>query len=121
MMADESAEWMAEMFNALTSQQISRNKNFSAFSSRWSKQVLRRFRTIRALIREAERLAEVPGTTCWVGEDERGLVFNLDCPRMRYRRSVVLYGFEWEWLGQQSCVQALLSAKSLEAGATPTQ
>ena len=114
-MKEERVEWMRNLFNALTSQTISRNRHFAAFSSGGAKQVLRRFRTIRALIREADRLAPVPGTRCWVSRHHGGMTFHLECPPLQYRHAVDLYQHEWEWLGGHESVQALLSVKPLEA------
>ena len=111
---EERAEWMRQFFNALTSKQISRNKNFAAFSSGWARFVHHRFRVMDALKSEAEKLGQIPGTTCWVTEEEGDLFFHLNCPRMHYKRVVALEGYEWDWLGQQSGVQALLDVKYLE-------
>lgn len=110
---EERAEWMRHFFKALTSKQISRNKNFAAFAHGWARLVHHRFRVVDALRSEAERLADIPGTSCWVTEEGGELFFHLQCPRMHYKRIVALEGYEWEWLGQQSGVQALLEMKSL--------
>jgi len=113
---EEKTEWMRNMFTALTSKQISRNKNFSLFASGWQKQVFRRFRIVCALQREAERLAQVPGSQCWVDHNSEGLQFHLDCPALRYSRVVPLQNYEWEWLGQQRGVREMLTSESLEGG-----
>ena len=107
-------EWTRQLFKALTSKQISRNKNLATFSRGWSKLVHKRFQVVEALRREVDRLAEIPGSSCWVSKEEDGLLFHLKCPRMHYKRVVSLQGHEWEWLGKQNGVQALLNMKSLE-------
>lgn len=111
---EERAEWMRNLFKALTSKQISRNKNFATFSRGWSRLVHKRYQVVAALKQETERLGKIPGTSCWVSEDDSELFFHLDCPRMQYSRKIALQGYEWEWLGQQSSVQTLLKAKRLE-------
>ncbi len=110
---EEKSEWMRQFFKALTSKQISRNKDFAAFSHGWARFVHRRFRVIDALRGEAEKLAKIPGTTCWITENEGALFFHLRCPRMHYRRKIALQNYEWEWLGQQDGIQSLLEVKSL--------
>ncbi len=112
---EERAEWMRNLFKALTSKQISRNKNFATFSRGWSRLVHHRYRVVEALKREADRLAEIPGTSCWVSETEGELFFHLQCPRMQYMRKVALQGYEWEWLGQQRSVQSMLKVKALDS------
>ena len=111
---EEQLEWMRQLFKALTSKQISRNRNFAAFSQGWSKLVHQRFQVVEALNREVDRLGRIPGTSCWVSENDEGLLFHLQCPRMYYKREVLLQGYEWEWLGKQNGVQALLNMKSLD-------
>ena len=111
---EERTEWMRHLFNALTSKQISRNRHFATFSKGWSRLVHKRYRAVDALRNEADRLARIPGTSCWVSENEGKLYFHLQCPRLHYERVVALLGYEWEWLGQQSSIQALLKVKSLE-------
>jgi hypothetical protein len=111
---EERTEWMRHFFKALTSKKISRNKNFAAFTKGWARFVHRRYRVMDALRSEVERLGRIPGTTCWVSEENGGLYFHLQCPRMHYKRIIALEGYEWEWLGQQSGVQALLDVKLLE-------
>ena len=112
---EERTEWMRQFFKALTSKEISRNKNFTAFAGGWARFVHRRFRVMDALRGEAEKLALIPGTTCWITEKEGDLYFHLKCPRMHYQRIVALQSYEWEWLGQQSGVQALLDMKLLKS------
>ena len=112
---EERAEWMRHLFKALTTKQISRNKNFATFTKGWSRLVHKRYRVVEALRSEADRLGRIPGTSCWVSESEGELYFHLQCPKMRYKRVVALNGYEWEWLGQQSSIQALLRVKSLES------
>lgn len=112
---EERTEWMRHLFKALTSKQVSRNKNFAAFTNGWSRLVHHRYQVVEALRHEAERLAHIPGTSCWVSEDNGELQFHLQCPRMHYKRVVVLSGYEWEWLGRQSSVQGLLRVKSLQS------
>ena len=111
---EERAEWMRNLFKALTSKQISRNKNFATFSRGWSRLVHKRYKVMEALKEETDRLAKIPGTSCRVSEDSGELVFHLDCPRMQYSRKVALHGYEWEWLGEQSSVQSLLEVNALE-------
>jgi len=115
-MNEEKNEWTRNLFNALTTKQVSRNKNFSLFTSGWRKQVFRRFRIVCALRREAERLGRIPGSRCWVDHNQDGLHFHLSCPSLKYRRIVPLNNHEWEWLGSQRCVQDLLTVDSLEGG-----
>ena len=108
--------WMRSLFGALTSKRLSRNKNFASFSTGWSRIVHRRFRIVRALKNEAERLEHIPGTHCWISKNGDGLLFHLYSPQLRYKREVALYGYEWDWLAQQRGVRALLSVKSLDTG-----
>ena len=115
-MGDEKNEWMRNMFTALSTKQISRNKNFTLLASGWHRQVFRRFRIVCALQREAERLSEIPGSQCWVNHDKDGLHFHLSCPALQYQRVVPLHSHEWEWLGRQRGVQDLLTSESLEGG-----
>lgn len=111
---EELIEWSRNLFQALATEKISRNKQFAYFSSGRPKAILARFRTVRALRQEAQRLGAIPGTYCWVGNNGNGLDFHLECPKMRYKRVVALNGFEWEWLGGQEGIQRLLVNKSLE-------
>lgn len=111
---EERAEWMRNLFKALTTKQISRNKNFATFSRSWSRLVHRRYKVVDALKQEADRLAKIPGTSCWVSGSEGELFFHMQCPRMQYARTVALHGYEWEWLGQQSGVQSILKVNALE-------
>lgn len=113
---EERTEWMRNLFKALTSKQVSRNRNFATFTRGWSRLVHKRYRVMDALKREADRLAEIPGTSCWVSENDGELFFHLQCPRMQYTRKVALHSYEWEWLGQQSSVQSLLKVNALECG-----
>ena len=107
---DERREWMKSLFEALTSKRLSRNKYFASFERGWAKIVHRRYRTVRALKAEAERLAGIPDSFCRVEPDPEGVRFFLHSPRMRYRRDVALFPHEWEWLNQQAEVQQLLCA-----------
>ena len=111
---EERTEWMRNLFKALTTKQISRNKNFATFSRGWSRQVHKRYQVVEALKREIDRLAKLPGTSCWVSQDSGKLFFHLECPRMQYARKIALHGYEWEWLGEQSSVQSLLKVNALE-------
>ena len=113
---EERTEWMRNMFNALTSKSISRNKNFNLFTSGWPRKVFYRFRTVCALQKEAERLAQIPGSRCWVEHRGEKLDFHLSCPSLLYERTVPLSSYEWDWLGRQEGIQALLTSDSLEGG-----
>ena len=118
---NEKNEWMEYFFNALTSKTITRNKNFDSFSNEWSKLVFKRFRTVCALKKDAERLVNIPGTFCRISRDHAGLLFQLECPRLRYRREVALQGFEWKWLGSHPVIQTLLEEQAIEQQAIEQQ
>lgn len=105
---DEQREWMRNLFEALTSKRLSRNKYFASFERGWAKVVHRRFRIVRALKVDAERLAGIPDSFCCVQTAAEGVQFSLHSPRMQYRREVVLFPHEWEWLHRQAEVQQLL-------------
>jgi|SRR5690349_4567238 len=105
---DERREWMRSLFEALTSKRLSRNKYFASFERGWAKVVHRRFRIVRALKVDAERLAGIPDSFCRVETAAEGVQFSLHSPRMRYRRDIVLLPHEWEWLHRQDGVQQLL-------------
>jgi hypothetical protein len=101
-------EWMRSLFEALTSKRLSRNKYFASFERGWAKVVHRRYRVVRALKMEAERLAGIPDSFCRVQPAAEGVHLSLHSPRMRYRRDVALFSHEWEWLNQQAEVRQLL-------------
>jgi len=105
---DERREWMRSLFEALTSKRLSRNKYFASFERGWAKVVHRRYRIVRALKVDAERLAGIPDSFCSVETAAEGVQFSLHSPRMRYRREVVLFAHEWEWLYCQAEVRQLL-------------
>ena len=119
---DERREWMRSLFEALTSKRLSRNKYFASFERGWAKVVHRRFRIVRALKVDAERLAGIPDSFCSVETAAEGVQFSLHSPRMRYRREIVLFPHEWEWLHRQDGVQQLLRttphAPALAAGSS---
>lgn len=112
---DERREWMRSLFQALTSQRLSRNKYFASFERGWARVMHRRFRIVRALKADAERLAGIPESYCRVETAAEGVRFSLYSPRMGYRRQAVLFHHEWEWLNRQVGVQHLLRA----AGGAP--
>lgn len=107
---DERREWMRGLFEALTSKRLSRNRYFASFERGWAKVVHRRYRIVRALKAEAERLAGIPDSFCRVVPAVEGVQFSLHSPRLRYRRDIALFPHEWEWLNQQAEVQQLLCA-----------
>ncbi len=109
----ERHEWMRSLFEALTSRRLSRNKYFASFERGWAKVVHRRYRIVRALKAEAERLAGIPDSFCRVLPATEGVQLSLHSPRMHYRRDVALYLHEWEWLNQQAEVRQLLCAPAL--------
>lgn len=112
---EERLEWMRHLFEALTSDSVSRNKNYHSLSSGWARRVHQRARTIFALKDQARRLRTVPDARCWVSQGEGGLLFHLDCPRMRYQRVVAVHGYELDWLMRQEEVRRLLVTASLES------
>jgi hypothetical protein len=107
---NEPLEWMRALFEALTSKRLSRNKYFASFGGGWSKSVHRRYQIVRALGGQAERLAGVPESYCRVHWAAGRFRLCLHSPRLSYRREVVLFPYEWEWLGRQAGIQRLLSA-----------
>ena len=111
---EERLEWMRNLFDALSSQSLSRNKHYHALSSGWARTVHQRARTVFALRDEARRLQDLPEASCWVSSDDDGLHFHLDCPPMRYQRVVTVHGYELDWLMRQDEVQRLLVTSSLE-------
>jgi hypothetical protein len=112
-------EWNRNLFRALTSKRLSRNKYFSKFSDTWFRSVHRRFRTAASLLGEAERLAEIPETRCWISREQPGSVlFHLHSPRLFYSRVVALQPYEWEWLLEQEPIQTLLEACKRLASST---
>jgi len=108
-------QWRRELFLALSQAQVSRNKFPETFAQGWSREVHRRFKRVSSIKREAERLADVPGTACWVAPDgEDGLEFHLECPPLQYRRVIAVERHELEWLVAQSQIRTLLDIRSLE-------
>ena len=103
-------DWERTLFETLTSNKVSRNKHFAQFANGWFKAVHRRFRVVASLKKDAERLGSIPETNCWVSTNADGLLFHLQSPRLSYKRVVALQPYEWEWLGQQKAIQALLNA-----------
>ena len=109
-MAEKAALDAAGLFRALTLRQVSRNRYFASFAYDGFKRVHRRFRVVRALQAEAERLAEIPGSSCRVREREGVLQVRLESPRLQYRREVALLPYEWAWLEGQAGIRFLLAA-----------
>jgi hypothetical protein len=112
---DERHEWKRNLFQALTSKRLSRNKYFAKFSDHWFRAVHKRYRVVASLKAEAGRLGAIPGTNCWISRDEHGLHFHLHSPRMNYRRVVALQSYEWEWLIEQSEIQSLFRSGPQQA------
>ena len=107
-------DWRRDLFQALTTQRVSRNRFPDTFAQGWSREVHRRFQTLRALKRDAERLQDIEGTLCWVTEHAEGRRFHLRCPALRYTRMVTVHEYELEWLMAQCAVRALLKVNVLE-------
>ncbi len=114
-MEELQEEWQRNLFRALTTERVSRNKFPDTFAEGWSRDVHRRFKTLRALKRDAERLAEIAGSVCWVSDGDEGLRIHLHCPSLLYSRVVAVYGYELEWLMAQRGVRALLDVRTLES------
>jgi hypothetical protein len=106
-MSPVSAE---KLFRAMVLHKVSRNKDFNSFAYEGFRRVLRRYRVVRSLQREAERLAGLPGSSCRVRAGEGVLQVCLESPTLQYRREVVLLPYEWEWLGVQTGIRTLLAA-----------
>lgn len=107
-------DWRRELFLALTTRRVSRNRFPETFAQGWSRDVHRRFQTLRALQRDAERLEGLEGTSCWITEHADGRRFHLRCPALHYMRMVAVHAYELEWLMAQRAVRALLNVKTLE-------
>jgi hypothetical protein len=112
-----------DLFQAMILHRVSRNKYYSSFANSQFRRVYRRYRLCRALQREADRLAGVPGSGCWVQAKEGGLHVHLESPTLHYKREVALLPHEWEWLGEQTGIRSLLAAaaqgKDGRAGLVP--
>jgi len=108
-------EWMRSLFEALTSRRLSRNKYFASFERGWGRIVHRRYRVVRALKSEAERLAGIPDSFCRVRMAADGVQISLHSPRLQYRREAALLPHEWEWLNRQEEVRQLLQAPGGDA------
>lgn len=106
----EQREWERNLFEALASQRVSRNRHFAEFAGGWFRAVHRRWRTMRAVRRDAERLAGVEDSTCEVSDHGEDLLVRLRSPRLAYSREVVVRPHEWEWLVRHEAVQVLLKA-----------
>ena len=104
--------WIHNLFNALTSGDVSRNKDFSRFSDERKKTVHHRFVVANSLVQEARRLENVSGSHCWIDRQEEMVQFHLESPRLRYKRVVMLEPHEWEWLIQQKEIQVLFNSPS---------
>ena len=113
--ASESFAGDAEgLFRALTLRQVSRNKYFASFTYAGYRYVHRRYRVVRSLQAEADRLAGVPGSSCSVQLDEGMLQLRMESPRLQYRREVALLPYEWEWLEEQAGIRFLLAAAATQ-------
>lgn len=108
----------AGLFRALTLRQVSRNKYFASFSYEGFMRVHRRFRVVRSLQVEAERLVEIPGSSCRVRQRAGVLQVRLESPRLQYRREVALLPYEWEWLEGQAGIRSLLAAAATQGADT---
>jgi hypothetical protein len=102
------------LFRALTLRQLSRNKYFASFTSAAFRRVHRRYRVVRALRAEAERLAGIPGSSCRVKQGGGVLQVRLESPRLQYWREVELLPYEWEWLEEQAGIRSLLAAAAAQ-------
>jgi len=111
---EERLEWMRNLFEALSSNSLSRNKHYHALSGGWARSVHKRARTVFALKHEARRLQHLPDAQCWVSSGEDGLRFHMRCPGMNYQRIVAVYGYELDWLMRQDEVRRLLTTSTLE-------
>ena len=103
------------IFKALTSRAVSRNKDFARFSDTWVRTVHRRFQVVSSLVRDAGRLGGIPETRCWIFRQDEAVQFHLTCPRLLYSRIVTLQSHEWEWLIQQQEIQALIQSEPHQA------
>ena len=110
---DDRTEGMRNIFAALASKKMSRNKFPGTFSQGWAKQIHRRFKIVESIVTEAKRLAVIPGTACSVLPHEDRFRFFLQNDRMQYKRESILYDFEWHWLSRQETIQQLISAGSV--------
>lgn len=99
-----------QLFRAMTLHEVSRNKYYSSFAQEGFRRVHRRYRVVRALQREADRLAGIPGSCCRVLTKAGVLQVQLESPTLQYRREVALLPYEWEWLGEQKGIRLLLAA-----------
>ena len=99
------------IFKALTSRAVSRNKDFARFSDSWVRTVHRRYQVVSSLVRDAGRLGGIPETHCWIRHQDEVMQFHLTCPRLLYSRVVTLQPHEWEWLIQQQEIQALYKSE----------
>lgn len=102
------------LFRALTLRQVSRNKYFASFTYAAFRRVHRRYRVVRALRAEAERLAGIPGSSCRVKQGGGVLQVRLESPRLQYWREVALLPYEWEWLEEQAGIRSLLAAAAAQ-------
>lgn len=107
-------QWRRDLFKALTTAQVSRNRFPETFSQGWSREAHKRYKRVNGLRLEVERLASVPGTTCWFTSGTDGLEFHLDCPPLQYKRVMNVEKFELEWLVTHDDIRALLDIRSLE-------
>jgi len=107
-------DWRRDLFEALTTRRVSRNRFPEAFAQGWSRDVHRRFQTLRALERDAVRLRDIEGTLCWITEHAEGRRFHLRCPALQYTRVVSVHEYELAWLMARGAVRALLKVKALE-------
>jgi hypothetical protein len=104
----------AEWFQALTSRELSRNKNYLSFSNEQLRAAHKRFLKVQRLKREAARLVGIPDSFC-IAESANGDVhFSFECPKIKYRHHVTLFPYEWAWLNRHKEIQMLLRAASLD-------
>ena len=114
---EDRQEWNRNLFKALTSRQVSRNKFFARFSKGWFQSAHKRFKMVESVLSEAQRLSSVPETLCWISENEAvggGVLFHLNSPRLCYKRVVALEMHEWEWLVEKEVIQTLIKSASRE-------
>lgn len=102
------------LFEALTSGPRSRNREFEALNLPPAKNVHRRVRRLKALVRETARLASLPDLTWWLeptkpqasAPADMGWV-HVALPNLGYHRQVAVRDYEWQWLRQQPGFSAL--------------
>ena len=112
-----SSELQRTLFEALTSKQVSRNKNYVLLGKGWQKTVWKRYLLVRTIAKEAEDLLNNAATRVRVVQkaqtESYPVVFFLSNAQRHYQRESHLLPHEWEWLQQQAGVKALLKAQPL--------